>query len=1619
MSHSTQGSRARVRALVLVNWKGVFYERYLLDRHVTALEGANGAGKTTVMIAAYVVLLPDMSRLRFTNLGESGATGGDRGIWGRLGEQGRPSYTALELELADGSRLIAGVKLQRGGEPSVEPTPFLIEQLPQDAALSELLLVRHADTDQVPELDEIKAQVKHKGGKLEVFRSVKDYFAALFERGVTPLRLATDEDRNKLNEMLRTSMTGGISRVLTSELRSFLLKEESGLGDTLGRMRANLDACRRTRLEVSESRVLEREISGVYEAGLSMFSAAMHASRAAAEEAQRRQVAAEDAAAEAARVAAELASAVAELAAGESTAEERLTQARRDHEEALGNWERAKAAAGLTAKLAVLDEELAVLSHRAEGTKAAQAASSADRTARRQEREAAQAAYERAALGLAHLQEGLDELHRRAHAYRQLHQHLAEARALLLGREGLTVEEVPTALATVLARRQEQEAQRAKMARRASAVELQRKDFERAAAALAVLEAAARLTPPPARAPGGEMHQRARAALGHLAQRDAEVAGLSALERELADATRLAERQRAVLSKATALGVVPGPGAAVALDQRVDTSERELRALDEEAHACDAQVASLRARLLELRGQRDALEAGTARWQAVAAAAARAVEGLAPLVEAGERARFGALGTPAELSAARELVAQRLLAVAAQRDKLVAEREAELRTATSLDGPGAALDPELLRLRDEVGGELLLGRFDDVEDSEAATLEARLGPLEHALVVEDPEAAAQQLLDRARSLPTVWLVRAGIDLDVAQVDSGKLDVVVAESFGVRLTRRPELPAVGAAARGRRAAALRERAEAAGAVLDGLAETAHRLAALRRDLDTVAADRDALAAGDPGPQRLAVEQELRQLEDAMSAARSRGGEVRRQALARRGELDGLRRLLVEAMLLEPPDHGARVQELTARYEAVRRAQIELGEVAQARVVVAELLDVLRMPPPSESEVAATAQRIEDLERDLELSFRAEAALDGVLRHRQAASWSDAEVALRAQSALVPALEEQHRAARAATAAADQAVMAADAGWEQATQLAQEAEALRAAAAAHRERAAAELGSLGGAPAEDLVAAATLAVTEAGERSAELERQARGLVADFARTKERAEQAARASLEASTNLSEQQRLAGPAEAEWRAMRQAAERAGLVAAPVESVRSSDGKRTALSSVSSGELRAEASGRRVLLADRLSRCRGGEEQARLVRESGDPTSLSGAAAGSGADQVPPTIAAWLSTRDWLRRRVPAQIAADADPLLALERLRDHLDVLESRLARQEGDLRGASEDVARGIEVQLRRARGQVRRLNQHLEGIRFGSIAAIRVDMRRVDRMEQILRALAAGDAQELLFLPSMPIEEALDEIFRRYGGGRSGGQRLLDYREYLELVVEIRRQSGEGWEPASPTRLSTGEAIGVGAALMMVVLTEWERDANLLRARPMPGSLRFLFLDEANRLSRDNLGVLFELCRNLDLQLLIAAPEVARAEGNTTYRLVRHVADDGREEVLVSGRRAIAAEPGSEAEREPEPEGEAAAAAPDADGTSAPTASPEAAVPDPVSAPVPAIASEAFAMEDVGAAAAREAVAEIAPPPPAPPLPLYTPPSPLDPPPPVVLTRVFDDEDGDSADDPDPE
>ena len=1486
-------SRARIAALALVNWKGVFYERYLLDRHVTALEGANGAGKTTVMIAAYVVLLPDMTRLRFTNLGESGATGGDRGIWGRLGEPGRPSYAALELELA-GERLLCGVRLTRTTEPTVEPTAFIVSGLSEGVRLSDILLVRRDDGDHVPELDEIKAQVARAGAQIEVFRATRDYFASLFERGITPLHLRGEEERNKWNDMLRTSMTGGISRALGSELRSFLLREESGLADTLSRMRENLDSCRRTRLEVYESRQLEREISAIYEAGLAMFAAALHAVRGADREAQERVRDAAEAIERAQADAAQRSSEAEHLAAREVELGVRSGELRTTIQQLTAAEQRRLAAAELAERLASLQAEQAALDAELSAARSRAAALEAEREQLQVARGERREAYDRASLGLLHVQQGLEELNRRAHAQRELTRSLQAARELLQ-RPELTPDDALGALSGLAAERDVLERERAGLAREAADLDARREEHERALAALAELEDspllgdlrksrdAAPLTA------AESAHARARAWLAICAELEAGGERAPRLEREQLDAQRLATRQQAARALAATLDLSAGESVADALT----AVERELIDLEPQLHA-NADALAGRQTLENLRQRHAELDQRAACYQLARQAAERLgqVEGL--------DSRPGLL-------ALRDRLVSEQLGASAQRDQLEREREALALQIAELTRGGTLFDAELLRVRDELGAELLAGRFEELETSQASWVEARLGPLVNALVVDDPDSAATALAKLEHGLGSVHLVRAGasLELEPPAAFNGET-VVIDEPYGVRVARLASAPSLGRRAREAKLHELSTAASAHATTLEQLAAALQHNAAQRRDADVLWTHAEVWLAGDPAQEREALELEIARLHERERAAREAEQAARTRVHALRTRAEGLRRLLPDAPLLEPPDHAERARELTHERLQLQAARGELSRLSAARAELARLIDVLRSPPADDAALAVHAARAAELDAALDRSYRARLALEEVHAQRHAAEYADAQAALDAQAQLSPALEQQHAAARAELQAVEAEELRAQRAWQLALTELQAVEARAAALGAHRERAEAELKSLGGVQSqlERELAANELAAAQA--ELTRLEAAAKSLVAERALAAERALRAQSAVAAARSHHAAESGAAQPLAERWQSLRATAEAAGLLHAALAGAPPLGQARHG-----SLQLQAEAASKRELLADRVARTRGGEELLQVIRDS------SGDAAGD--------LAIWQAVRAWLGRRVPAQIAEVADPLLALLRLRDHLDMLEARLKRQEGDLRGSSEDVARGIDVQLRRAQSQVRRLNQQLEGIHFGSIHGIRIDMRRIERMEQILLALRDGQAQELLFSSSLPIEEALDEIFKRYGGGgRSGGQKLLDYREYVELAVEIRRQAATGWEPANPTRLSTGEAIGVGAALMMVVLTEWERDANLLRARGKLGSLRFLFLDEANRLSRDNLGVLFDMCRTLDLQLLVAAPEVARADGNTTYRLVRHTTEDGREEVIVSGRRAVP----SSADEEPSADVEdAELAAPD--------------------------------------------------------------------------------------------
>ncbi|HVH44278.1 MAG TPA: chromosome partition protein MukB, partial [Labilithrix sp.] len=608
-------SRACATALALVNWKGVFYERYLLDRHVTALEGANGAGKTTVMIAAYVVLLPDLARLRFTNLGETAATGGDRGLYGRLGQAGRPSYAAMEIQLGDGSRVVAGVVLVRRSEPTLELTPFLVTGLDLQGSLKEILLVPGSDHDAIPELDEIRAAVTRLGGKLQVFKSAKDYFGALFEHGVNPLRLATEEERTKLHDMLRTSMTGGISRALTSELRSFLLKEDSGLADTLVRMRGNLETCRRTRTEVGEARALEHEIAAVHATGSAMFAACAAGTELAALDARSRKEEA-DARVTAAEVhVADLARSLEASEAERARAASRIDELQTAVDDQAKQRARALSARAIAARLEIAEHDLARVVDAAERAEAARTQAMRQRDERVADRDRAREAYERAARGLGDLQAGLDELHSRAHAQRTARSRLADARRLL-DEPSLSVESLDATLAGVRASLSEIDARRARAEREHALAAVHESDRSAALAALTELD----------RAPeehGPALYEHARKVLARYDALEHAAARIAPLTEDLASARVQLEATAKVRARALALGLALDGDPSVAAPRALAAADAEVRACEDELHSLRTRAADASRRADEARAEAEALEATIPRWEALEPAIAR------------------------------------------------------------------------------------------------------------------------------------------------------------------------------------------------------------------------------------------------------------------------------------------------------------------------------------------------------------------------------------------------------------------------------------------------------------------------------------------------------------------------------------------------------------------------------------------------------------------------------------------------------------------------------------------------------------------------------------------------------------------------------------------------------------------------------------------------------------------------------------------------------------------------------------------------------------------------------------------------------------------------------------
>lgn len=285
-----------------------------------------------------------------------------------------------------------------------------------------------------------------------------------------------------------------------------------------------------------------------------------------------------------------------------------------------------------------------------------------------------------------------------------------------------------------------------------------------------------------------------------------------------------------------------------------------------------------------------------------------------------------------------------------------------------------------------------------------------------------------------------------------------------------------------------------------------------------------------------------------------------------------------------------------------------------------------------------------------------------------------------------------------------------------------------------------------------------------------------------------------------------------------------------------------------------------------------------------------------------------------YIAVYQHLRERIRQDIIRTDDPVEAIEQMEIELGRLTEELTAREQKLAISSKSVANIIRKTIQREQNRIRMLNQGLQAVSFGQVKSVRLNVNVREAHATLLDVLSEQQEQhqDLFNSNRLTFSEALAKLYQRLNPQIDMGQRtpqtigeeLLDYRNYLEMEVEVYRGS-DGWLRAESGALSTGEAIGTGMSILVMVVQSWEEESRRLRGKDI-SPCRLLFLDEAARLDAKSIATLFELCDRLEMQLIIAAPENISPEKGTTYKLVRKVFQN-HEHVHVVGLRGFAGEP----------------------------------------------------------------------------------------------------------------
>ncbi|ATW31416.1 chromosome partition protein MukB [Candidatus Hamiltonella defensa] len=1467
-------ARGKFHSLTLINWNGFFAQTFDLDVLVTTLSGGNGAGKSTVMAAFVTALIPDLTLLHFRNTTEAGATTGsrDKGLHGKL--KAGICYCILDVSNSKQQRLLVGVRLQQvsGRDRKVDIKPFSIQGLSKDIKPTEILTERLGDCQaRVISLIELKSRLeKQEGAEFKQFQSIMDYHSFMFDMGIIPKRMRSSADRSKFYRLIEASLYGGISTAITRSLRDYLLPENIGVRKAFQDMESALKENRMTlsaiRVTQSDRNLFKHLISEATSYVSADYMRHVNQRRVLIENALilRRD---QQSCLKKWHSEQDLYREMMQEWTGGNDLEAALEA---EYQSANDRLNLVQTAAQQQQKIARYQDDLEELSSRLEEQNFIVEEAHLQKIGNETRFESAQKEVDCLKSQLADHQQALDLQQTRAIQYQQAQEALARAQTLC--QSDIHIDNLEKYLAIF---------QDKEKAATLALLEIEQK-VQISAAAKNQFEQAYQLLIKAAgeNVPRSQAWQKARELLRtwpyhqHLAQTQPSLKRhLSELEQRLEQQQNAERLFKAFCQRQKQNYPVENfPDLESEWDQTLldlnqyKSSEVERRIqISQEQEQIKEKIKKLRIQAPIWIQAQDALNHLRDQSGEALKNSQQMMEYIQHQVENERKLSF-------------------------ERDHIAAQKQAINDQIHQLHHNGAD-STQLQALAEHVSGVLLSEIYEDVSLEDAPYFSALYGPLRNAIVV--PELCSiQKKLQNLQNIPEdVYFIEGdpnAFDESTFSVEEQKNAVLVKLAQRQwRYSCYPKVPVFGRAARENRLKELEVEH-------DLLAQTYSKLSF---DVQKIQRTHEAChqfigrhlsVAFDENPEEALqlLNARSREIDTVLHAQNDKVKDQQQQIDQIKTALSDLRQLLPLLPLLKENTLQELIQVAREELTKSEYAQRYLKQNGDHLAQLEPLLPILQTDPQQNELLQKEYLQAQEKQSQVQQQLF---SLKEVIQRRTHFSYEKAseigiknasmddqlrECLLKAEQACLES-REKLRDSQSEYIQYHQVLSslksAYDAKQDILKELEQELEALgvqvdsnaeiRAAADRDQRYAALSAHRLARRQLEKQLALFEIQLDHFKKKCMALQR-------DYRQIKTQVNQSKKSGFTVIRMVKDNQIEAKIHKREMAYMH------------------SDELRS-ISDKALGSLRLAVSDNEHL-----------RDLLRLSEDTHRPERK---------------IQFYIAVYEHLQARIRQDIIQTADPLEAIEQMEVELARLTEELNLRQQTLAISSKGVANVIRKTIQREQNRIHMLNHGLKSVSFGQVKSVRLNIQFHKTHFSLLTALAEQEErhQDLFGNPKLTFSEALAKLYQRLNPQIDIGQRLpqalgeelLDYRNYLSLEVEVNR-GADGWQRAESGALSTGEAIGTGMSILVMVVQSWEEESQRLRGKNMV-PCRLLFLDEAARLDAKSIATLFELCERLEMQLIIAAPENISPEKGTTYKLVRKIFQNN-EHVHVVGLKGFAGE-----------------------------------------------------------------------------------------------------------------